>query len=108
MPAPAHAPTPAPVHQPAPTPASGRSPLSAPVQPVQEERTMVTRSRFGDEMSVHEERTVIGQIPAEALEFERMFAQRTQPPPPDAPSAPAIAAPAVAAVANTGPLPSFV
>ena len=32
---------------------------------------------------MHEEQTVIGQIPREALEFERMFAQRTQPPPAD-------------------------
>jgi len=44
---------------------------------------MIMRSRFGNDMSVHEEQTVIGQIPPEALEYERMFAQRTQPPPPD-------------------------
>jgi predicted Zn finger-like uncharacterized protein len=95
----------------APTASSARSPQSAMQSAMtaalrEEDQTMVTRSRFGDEMSVHEERTVIGQIPKEALEFERMFAQRTQPPPPDAPSAPAHPAP-VAALPNAGPLPSF-
>ena len=67
---------------------------------------MVARSRFGDEMSVHEERTVIGQIPKEALEFERMFAQRTQPPPPE-PNAPGTASPPTAPAEGTEPLPSF-
>ena len=86
---------------------SSPAPVSAPMQSAfsaelrEEERTMIARSRFGDEMSVHEERTVIGQIPREALEFERMFAQRTQPPPPDekneAPTAPPPAAPAMGA-----------
>jgi predicted Zn finger-like uncharacterized protein len=33
------------------------------------------------DFSVHEEPTVIGQIPAEALEAERRFSQRTVPPP---------------------------
>jgi hypothetical protein len=48
---------------------------------------------------------VIGQIPKEALEFERMFAQRTQPPPPEpSPSAQGTASPPTAA---TDPLPSF-
>ena len=41
--------------------------------------------------SVHDEPTVIGQIPREALEFERAFAQRTLPPP--AAPAPASQAP---------------
>jgi len=94
----------------APNASSARSPVAAQSAMTaalrEEDQTMVTRSRFGDEMSVHEERTVIGQIPKEALEFERMFAQRTQPPPPDAPSAPAHPAP-VAALPNAGPLPSF-
>lgn len=73
----------------APVSAPAQSPLAAPVPSAfsddmrEEDRTMIARSRFGDETSVHEERTVIGQIPKEALEFERMFAQRTQPPPPD-------------------------
>jgi predicted Zn finger-like uncharacterized protein len=75
--------------------------------PQEDERTMVNRSRFVDDMSVHDERTVIGQIPKEALEFERMFAQRTQPPPPDAPKAPTITSPPVAAVPNAPQLPSF-
>jgi predicted Zn finger-like uncharacterized protein len=36
---------------------------------------------FADEHSVHDEPTVIGRIPIAALEQERMFAQRTLPPP---------------------------
>jgi hypothetical protein len=73
----------------APVSAPAHAPLAAPVPSAfaddmrEEDRTMIARSRFGDDTSVHEERTVIGQIPKEALEFERMFAQRTQPPPPD-------------------------
>jgi len=89
----------------APVSAPLHSPLPAEMR--EEERTMIARSRFGDEMSVHEERTVIGQIPREALEFERMFAQRTQPPPPDekneVPTAPPPAVPALSAQR----LPSF-
>jgi hypothetical protein len=101
------------VSSPAPVSAPQRAPVSAPMhsafsaEPREEERTMIARSRFGDEMSVHEERTVIGQIPREALEFERMFAQRTQPPPPDekndVPTAPPPAVPAMGAPA----VPSF-
>jgi predicted Zn finger-like uncharacterized protein len=104
---PAHAAVSAPAHVPV------SSPVSTPMQSAfsaelrEEDRTMVARSRFGDDMSVHEERTVIGQIPREALEFERMFAQRTQPPPPDekneVPTAPP---PAVPAMGSPG-VPSF-
>ena len=97
--APAHAPVSAPAHAPVSSPAQAA--MAAALR--EDDRTMVTRSRFGDDMSVHDERTVIGQIPKEALEFERMFAQRTQPPPPDAP---AKSAPAVAPVPSA-PLPSF-
>jgi len=103
--APARAP--APVAAPAPA-----APVSAPVHSMapavvpEEDRTMIARSRFGDDMSVHDERTVIGQIPKEALEFERMFAQRTQPPPPDTPSSSGKAEKA-AAVPSDAPLPSF-
>lgn len=43
--------------------------------------TVIARRRFGQDLSVHEEPTVIGQIPREALAYERAFAQRTQPPP---------------------------
>jgi hypothetical protein len=43
--------------------------------------TLIARPRFGQDLSVHEEPTVIGQIPREALDFERTFSQRTQPPP---------------------------
>lgn len=53
----------------------------------EEDETMIVRSKFREDVSVHEEQTVIGQIPREALEFERMFAQRTQPPPADEPKA---------------------
>lgn len=95
-----------------PAHAAVSSPVSAPHSALsadmrEEDQTMIARSRFGDEMSVHEERTVIGQIPREALEFERMFAQRTQPPPPDekndVPTAPPPAEPAMGAPA----VPSF-
>ena len=102
--APAHAPVSAPQHAPVSSPM--QSAFSAELRG-EEERTMIARSRFGDEMSVHEERTVIGQIPREALEFERMFAQRTQPPPPDeaneVPTAPPPGMPAM----GTAALPSF-
>jgi len=104
----------APVHPPASSP--GHAPVSAPVQSAmqaamsaalrEEDQTMIARSRFGDDMSVHDERTVIGQIPKEALEFERMFAQRTQPPPPDEPSKPTAAA-APAAVPSAPAVPKL-
>jgi len=110
MPARERAPAAAPAHPPVAVPA--HPPVSAAAQAAmasafrEEEQTMVARSRFGDEMSVHEERTVIGQIPKEALEFERMFAQRTQPPPPE-PNAPGTASPPTAPAEGTEPLPSF-
>jgi len=97
-----HPPPSSPLH--APAPAAMQTAMSAALR--EEDRTMVVRSRFGDDMSVHDERTVIGQIPKEALEFERMFAQRTQPPPPDEPAKPS-ASPPVASVPNPAPLPSF-
>ncbi|MEI9940972.1 MAG: zinc-ribbon domain-containing protein [Pseudomonadota bacterium] len=93
----------APVHSPAPAPV--QSAMSAAMH--EEDRTMLTRSRFGDDMSVHDERTVIGQIPKEALEFERMFAQRTQPPPPEASGAPSNASPPATTAPSEPPLPSF-
>ncbi|HYP99624.1 MAG TPA: zinc-ribbon domain-containing protein [Polyangiaceae bacterium] len=104
---PAHAAVSAPMHAPV------SSPLSAPIHSSiseemrEEDRTMIARSRFGDDMSVHEERTVIGQIPREALEFERMFAQRTQPPPPDAPDAPPTAPPPPVPAMGSPGVPSF-
>lgn len=98
------APSRAPVHAP---------PLHAPSAMAddmrEEDRTMVARSRFGDDTSVHDERTVIGQIPREALEFERMFAQRTQPPPAE-PKGAADASPTArppAPLPNAPPLPAF-
>ncbi len=108
-----HSLAPSRVHSPAPAPSASRPAASAPMQSVmsaamrEEDQTMVARSRFGDEMSVHDERTVIGQIPKEALEFERMFAQRTQPPPPDAPSAPASASPPATPVPSAPAVPSL-
>jgi predicted Zn finger-like uncharacterized protein len=103
----AHAPLPslAPARAPAAAPAPMPTAMSAALR--EDDRTMVTRSKFGDDMSVHDERTVIGQIPKEALEFERMFAQRTQPPPPDAPKAPTTSSPPIPAVPSSPQLPSF-
>jgi predicted Zn finger-like uncharacterized protein len=47
----------------------------------QDDVTLIARPKFGQGLSVHDEPTVIGQIPREALDYERAFAQRTQPPP---------------------------
>jgi len=98
------------VSSPVQAPVSAPRHSSMPAELREEDQTMIARSRFGDHMSVHDERTVIGQIPKEALEFERMFAQRTQPPPPDAPDAPPAAStapPPPGPVPHTDPLPSF-
>jgi len=98
------------VSSPAQAPVSAPRHSNMPAELREEDQTMIARSRFGDHMSVHEERTVIGQIPKEALEFERMFAQRTQPPPPDAPEAPPAAStapPPPGPVTRADPLPSF-
>jgi predicted Zn finger-like uncharacterized protein len=104
----AHAPVPSAV------PSRPHAPAPAPVPSVmsesmrEDDRTMVARSKFVDDMSVHDERTVIGQIPKEALEFERMFAQRTQPPPPEPPKGQASTSPPPAAPVPASPqLPSF-
>jgi hypothetical protein len=70
----------------------------------QDDVTLIARAKFGHGLSVHDEPTVIGQIPREALDFERAFSQRTQPPPSG--DADGAAAPAV----NTEPeqpLPRF-
>ena len=102
--APAHAPVSAPVH--APVSARVQAAMSEAMR--EEDQTMIARSRFGDDMSVHDERTVIGQIPKEALEFERMFAQRTQPPPRDeAPKAPTSASPPAADLPKAPPVPAL-
>jgi predicted Zn finger-like uncharacterized protein len=64
----------------------------------QDDVTLIARPKFGQRLSVHDEPTVIGQIPREALDYERTFAQRTQPPPGnDAPAVPA----------ESEPLPRF-
>jgi len=112
--APAHVPVSSPAPAPlSPVSASVPSPLSAPLHTPfsaemrEEERTMIARSRFGDDMSVHEERTVIGQIPREALEFERMFAQRTQPPPAHPADAPSTTPPPPEPALGSPALPSF-
>jgi predicted Zn finger-like uncharacterized protein len=53
------------------------------------------------DFSVHDEPTVVGRIPQEALEAERRFAQRTVPPPPgEADSAP----PSTAADSDPAPI----
>jgi predicted Zn finger-like uncharacterized protein len=96
----------APARAPAPVSAPRPAPVPSAFVP-EDDQTMIARSRFGDDTSVHDERTVIGQIPKEALEFERMFAQRTQPPPPDTSSASSKASPVATSVPKDAPLPSF-
>jgi hypothetical protein len=54
-----------------------------------------TRVSSRRDFSVHDEATVIGQIPAAALEAERRYAQRTTPPPANEPAAPAVSQPAL-------------
>ncbi len=46
-----------------------------------DDATQIMRRPASEDYSVHEEPTVIGQIPREALEAERRFASRTEPPP---------------------------
>ena len=55
-----------------------------------------TRVASRRDFSVHDEATVIGQIPAAALEAERRYAQRTTPPPANEPAALAASQPALA------------
>jgi predicted Zn finger-like uncharacterized protein len=55
-----------------------------------------TRVFSRPDFSVHDEPTVVGQIPAAALEAERRYAQRTAPPPANDPAAPAASKPAPA------------
>ncbi len=74
----ADAPVPQPVPQVLPLPTEPE--LSAPSLP-DEDVTLIARPKGKASFSVHDEPTVIGQIPREALEFERRFAQRTLPPP---------------------------
>ncbi len=58
--------------------------------------------RRPQDFSVHDEPTVIGRIPQEALDAERRFAQRTVPPPKDGEAAPP-AAPAPPPAASEPP-----
>jgi len=44
----------------------------------QDDQTLIARPKFLPGLSVHEEPTVIGQIPREALDYERAAAHRTQ------------------------------
>jgi hypothetical protein len=53
--------------------------------------------------SVHDEKTVVGQIPAAALEAERRYAQRTLPPPANEPASPPASEPALP---SSRPLPT--
>ena len=79
----------------------------------QEEQTLIARPKFGENVSVHDEPTVIGQIPREALEFERASFQRAQPAPAVVAATPAVSAPAALAsaaapvAASEPPLPRF-
>ncbi|MEO6599104.1 MAG: zinc-ribbon domain-containing protein [Polyangiaceae bacterium] len=70
----------------------------------QEDVTLIARPKFGQGLSVHEEPTVIGQIPREALDFERAFSQRTKPPPSNDAPAPAAS---LTASESEEPLPRF-
>ncbi len=70
----------------------------------QEEETLIARPKFGENVSVHDEPTVIGQIPREALDFERAFSQRAEPA--KAVSAATSDAPAPVAAVEA-PLPRF-
>lgn len=58
---------------------------------------VVSRPNF----SVHDEPTVVGQIPAAALEAERRYAQRTVPPPANGPAPSPASAPAFPVSAST-------
>lgn len=80
LPAPISAP--APVSLPEPVPAQSRvlPPFDLPRALGSDDDQTRVMSRPAD-FSVHEEPTVIGQIPREALEAERRFSQRTDPPP---------------------------
>lgn len=78
------------------------APLPVPVPKIDanhpDEVTLIARPKFGENLSVHDEPTVIGQIPREALDFEKNLAK-----PADAPAAPA----AVAALARPVALPEL-
>jgi hypothetical protein len=49
---------------------------------------------YRPDFSVHDEPTVVGRIPAAALEAERQYALRTAPPPPKEPAAAPVSQPA--------------
>lgn len=82
LPAPISAPVPVSLPLPEPVPAQPRvlPPFDLPRAVSADDDQTRVMSRPSD-FSVHEEPTVIGQIPHEALEAERRFSQRTDPPP---------------------------
>jgi hypothetical protein len=65
-----------------------------------------TRVFSRPDFSVHDEPTVVGQIPAAALEAERRYAQRTAPPPANDPAAPAASKPALPARESSASIPA--
>jgi hypothetical protein len=58
----------------------------APVSMAADAGDDATRVAYRPDFSVHDEQTVVGQIPAWALEAERRHAQRTAPPPANEPA----------------------
>jgi predicted Zn finger-like uncharacterized protein len=96
---------------PSPRPAAPATPAPAPFEAVpaifdalrvapEDDATRVMRKP--QDFSVHDEPTVVGRIPQEALEAERRFAQSTVPPPKDGEQE----APATVSVAPLGDLPA--
>lgn len=83
------------------------NPFNVPIGPDDDATRVMHRPvmQSASDYSVHEEPTVIGQIPAEALAAERRFSQSTVPPPPQEasvivhPSVPSMPAPPVAPLA---------
>jgi predicted Zn finger-like uncharacterized protein len=94
--------------KPAPPPAPALAPMEAvpaifdALSVAEDDATRVMRKP--QDFSVHDEPTVVGRIPQEALDAERRFAQRTVPPPKEGEAAPPPQAPVEAeAPADTEP-----
>jgi hypothetical protein len=65
-----------------------QSPLSAPSAPDVSDSDATRVLPKHSEQSVHEEKTVVGDVPRELLEAEKKFSQRTLPPPAEVPEHP--------------------
>lgn len=63
-------------------------PLSAAAEPDVSDTDATRVLPKHSEQSVHEEKTVVGDVPREVLEAEKKFSQRTLPPPAEAPEQP--------------------